>query len=294
MGPAPIGLARSRSTGQVASATLRLVRWENCVAVGLTTLVGAHLAGGATSLHAAVAAGAVIALHAAGTAFNDRCDIAVDRLARPERPLPSGRLSLASADRLAAALVVVGLGLSAMLGPVALTVAALVALASAAYALRLKNSVLLGNVTVALLAAATVPFGAAAVSRNEVVPAASLRGGLLIFLYMVAYEVLKCLQDAGSDAASGIRTIATAWGPRTARAAVTSALMVFCIVAAAPIVAGDASRAYTVALAFPLTCVVAGALSAHLVQVPRVAWDRAVGWLKVGWFLSLPALALLA
>lgn len=292
-GLSPVGLTANRPAGQVARAVLRLVRWENCVAVGLTTLVGAHLEGDVVAHRAAVAVAAVASLHAAGTAFNDRCDITVDRISRPERPLPSGRLSVATADRLATALVVLGLGLSAILGPVALAVAVVVAIASAAYALRLKDSVLVGNLTVAMLSAATVPFGAAAMAPGEGVPGAALRGGLLIFGYMVAYEVLKCLQDVESDAAAGIRTIATSWGPGAARATATTALVAFGAVATWPLVIGDGRGAYGIAIVLPLTCVAGSVLSAHLVQLPRVAWDRAVGWLKAGWFLSLPALALL-
>ncbi len=289
----PVDLTANRPAGQDVRAVLRLVRWENCVAVGLTTLIGAHLAGDIAAPRAAVAVAVVASLHAAGTALNDRCDIAVDRIARPERPLPSGRLSVASADRLATALLVLGLGLSAVLGPVALAVAAAVAIASATYAFRLKDSVLLGNLTVAMLSAATVPFGAAAVAGWDGVPGAVLRGGLLIFGYMVAYEVLKCLQDVESDAAAGIRTIATSWGPRAASATATTALLAFGAVATWPLVVGDGTGSYGIAIVLPLTCVAGSILSAHLVRPPRVAWDRAVGWLKAGWFLSLPALALL-
>jgi geranylgeranylglycerol-phosphate geranylgeranyltransferase len=292
-GLSPAAGTANRPAGHVAHAVLRLVRWENCVAVGLTTLVGAHLAGDVATPRAALAVGAVVTLHAAGTAFNDRCDVTVDRIARPERPLPSGRLSVASADRLAAGMVLLGLGLAATLGPGALAVAAVVAIASAAYALRLKNSVLVGNLTVAMLSAATVPFGAVAVGRGDGLPGPAVRGGLLILAYMVAYEVLKCLQDVESDAAAGIGTIATSWGPRAALATATTALVAFGVVAAWPLVVGDGQGMYGIAVVLPLTCVAGSVLSAHLVRNPLEAWDRAVGWLKAGWFLSLPALALL-
>lgn len=290
---APVGVTNSQTGQGGARAVLRLVRWENCVAVALTTMLGAHLAGGALTARALVAASTVMLLHAAGTALNDRCDVAVDRLARPQRPLPSGRLSLEFADRLAAVLAVVGLALAALLGPVALAVAVLVVLASVAYAVRLKNTVLLGNLTVAALSAATVPFGAAVVRQWEV-PTAAIQGGVLVFAYMVAYEVLKCLQDVDSDGAAGIRTIATSWGPRAARATAAAALAGFASVALWPAIAGSASPGYGIAVVLPLGCVVGAALSAYLVRPPDKAWDRAVGWLKVGWFVSLPALGLLA
>lgn len=289
----PVGVTTTHTGQGVARAVLRLVRWENCVAVALTTMLGAHLGGGSLTARALMAAATVLLLHAAGTALNDRCDVAVDRLARPGRPLPSGRLSLEFADRLVVVLAVVGLGLAAVLGPVALSVAVVVALASVAYAVRLKDTVLLGNLTVAALSAATVPFGAAVVRQWEV-PTAAIQGGVLIFAYMVAYEVLKCLQDVDSDAAAGIRTIATSRGPQAARATAVAALAAFTSLALWPAVAGSASPGYDIAVVLPLGCVAGAALSAYLVRPPDTAWDRAVGWLKVGWFVSLPALGLLA
>ena len=292
-GMSAIGVTDGRRVIDVTRATLRLVRWENCVAVGLTTLIGAHLAGGALTAEGYAAAGTVMVLHAAGTTLNDRCDVAVDRLARPHRPLPSGRLSLRFADRLAAVLAVAGLACAALLGRAAFAVAVVVVLASVAYAVRLKNSVLVGNLTVAALSGATGPFGAAAVTDGDV-PTSALVGGVLIFAYMVAYEVLKCLQDIDSDAAAGIRTIATVMGTRVARASALFALTVFACVALWPAMTGSASAGYRIAVILPIVCVVGAALSAHLVlPLPR-AWDRAVGWLKVGWFVSLPALFLLA
>lgn len=283
--------AQTRTTRGLVRAVGRLIRWENCVAVGLTTMLGAHLGGGALTSRGLLAASTVMILHAAGTALNDRCDVAVDRLARPERPLPSGRLSLRFAERLSVGLALAGLGLAATLGWVALAVAGLVVVASTAYAVRLKNTVLLGNLTVAGLSAATVPFGATVVGEWSV-PTAAVQGGVLILAYMVAYEVLKCLQDIVSDAAGGIRTIATSWGAPAARATAVAALALFAAVALQPLVAGSASTAYGIAVMLPLACVLGAVLSAYLVP-PPLAWDRAVGWLKVGWFVSLPALGLL-
>lgn len=285
--------ARTPTRRERARAVGRLIRWENCVAVGLTTMLGAHLGGGALTSRSLMAASTVMILHAAGTALNDRLDVAVDRLARPERPLPSGRLSLRLAERLTVGLALVGLGLAAILGWVALAVAGLVVVASTAYAVRLKDTVLIGNLTVAGLSAATVPFGASVV-REWDVPTAAIQGAALILAYMVAYEVLKCLQDIVSDAASGIRTIATSWGPQAARATAIAALATFASVALLPVLTGSAPLAYRVAVLLPIGCVLGAALSAYLVRPPATAWDRAVGWLKVGWFLSLPALGLLA
>jgi 4-hydroxybenzoate polyprenyltransferase len=55
-------------------------------------------------------------LYLAGVVFNDVFDLELDRLERPERPLPSGRVSLAAARRLGWNLLTLGVLLGAAVG----------------------------------------------------------------------------------------------------------------------------------------------------------------------------------
>ncbi|GAA5116003.1 UbiA family prenyltransferase [Alloalcanivorax gelatiniphagus] len=55
-------------------------------------------------------------LYWSGMAFNDWCDRRVDAVERPERPIPSGRVSPAAALGVAAGLGAAGLGIAALLG----------------------------------------------------------------------------------------------------------------------------------------------------------------------------------
>lgn len=288
-------LVRARGPRAVARAraVLELVRWGNCLALAMTTVLGAHLAGGLATSQAVIASSAVVGLHASGTALNDRCDVAVDTLARAKRPLPSGRLSMQFAERLTVVLAAVGLCLAALLGTLPLLIAVLVALASLAYDVRLKSTILLGNVIVATLAGTTMLFGAMAVDPRGPLPESALRGGLLILLYMLAYEILKCLQDMVSDARSGIRTIATQWGPVVARGMAAVALAGFGGVAAWPVVTGATTHTYRIAVLLPLGCAAGAVVGSYVVTPQLRAWDFAVGVLKAGWFVSLPTLFLL-
>jgi 4-hydroxybenzoate polyprenyltransferase len=59
-------------------------------------------------------AGAVCLLYVAGMALNDICDHRVDAIERPERPIPSGRISLPGAWVFASAAALLGLGLLAV------------------------------------------------------------------------------------------------------------------------------------------------------------------------------------
>src|SRR5690606_29817410 len=52
---------------------------------------------------------ATIGLYGGGVAFNDVFDAELDRLERPERPIPSGMVSLTNAATLAGALLLMGI-----------------------------------------------------------------------------------------------------------------------------------------------------------------------------------------
>ena len=55
-------------------------------------------------------------IYTAGMVLNDVFDVAVDRRERPERPIPSGRISLATAQRLGFALLIAGAAAGSLAG----------------------------------------------------------------------------------------------------------------------------------------------------------------------------------
>ncbi|MBY8882383.1 SCO3242 family prenyltransferase [Actinacidiphila acidipaludis] len=111
----------------------------------LPTVPGDALAGAATTGHrpgarTALAAGASLCLYAAGMALNDWADRAEDGLARPHRPIPSGRISPGRALAAAAGLTAAGLGLAAATGRRSAWCATALAATVWAYDLRLKHT----------------------------------------------------------------------------------------------------------------------------------------------------------
>ena len=89
-------------------------------------------------------------------------DIDIDRINRPLRPLPSGRLSPNVARMQSVLLTLAGCALAFWLslwhGLIALAVVALLVV----YSISLKNSLLWGNVLVAFVGAIAFPYGALA------------------------------------------------------------------------------------------------------------------------------------
>jgi UbiA prenyltransferase family len=100
-----------------AGAWLQLARISNTPTVVSNAVAGAVLASTAAEVGTvAVVAAAMALFYTAGMVLNDVLDEAVDRVERPERPIPSGAVSRQAAIAAVAALFAVGLALLAVEG----------------------------------------------------------------------------------------------------------------------------------------------------------------------------------
>lgn len=102
---------------------VELVRLPAALTVPGDTLAGSVAAGIPIGRRNVALAGASACLYWAGMALNDYADRDLDAVERPERPIPSGRVSPSTALGLAAGLTGAGIGLAALTGPRALAVA---------------------------------------------------------------------------------------------------------------------------------------------------------------------------
>ena len=150
----------------------------------------------------------------AGTmVFNDIQDVQVDRVNSPDRPIPSGRVTIRQAYELSVILSVLALISSLVLGTLTL-LTALVALALMAYYnTRGKRTGLLGNAVVSFNVALPFFFGGLAV--NSLRPLLFIFF-LLAFLANTAREVAKGIADVAGDSSKGILTVAVTRGPKRA------------------------------------------------------------------------------
>ena len=206
----------------------------------LAVALGGYVAGTGEWGRIAIAAVATLFVSAAANAWNDYRDIDIDRINQPQRPLPSGMVSLRAALIFSVTLAVLSMVLAAFLGPLALAIAVASNLLLYVYSVWLKSTVLLGNATVALISAMSPVFGG--VAAGNVRP--SLWLGAIIFVGILGREVLKTLADYEGDRAHHVRTIATAIGPRAARTVFFCLLGATAIVMLAPYLAGQYERVY--------------------------------------------------
>jgi 4-hydroxybenzoate polyprenyltransferase len=101
-------------------AWLRLVRIPNLATITADPLAGYLIVSQMRALDwpppaCWLAVAAVVALYAAGMVLNDVCDVELDRRERPERPLPSGDVSVSAATFAGVALLMAGVALAAVL-----------------------------------------------------------------------------------------------------------------------------------------------------------------------------------
>lgn len=159
---------------------VELVRAPAALTVPGDTLAGAASAGWPGGRGTALLPVASTCLYWAGMALNDFADRELDRRERPERPIPSGRVSPRTALGISAGLTAAGLGVAAVAGGRrSAAVAAVLAVAVWAYDLSDKS----GPVSVATMASTRgldVLLGASAGGRagllRAAVPAALVAG----------------------------------------------------------------------------------------------------------------------
>ena len=109
-----------------------LARPANLVTAAADVLAGAAIAG-VLDYRVAILVVASMSLYAGGVVLNDAFDAGLDATERPERPIPAGRVGRHEAFLLGALLLLSGVVLAAVAGPLPTAIAAGIALTAFAY-----------------------------------------------------------------------------------------------------------------------------------------------------------------
>ena len=182
-------------------------------------------------------------------AINDYVDIEIDRTNRPDRPLPSGAITLESAMR---GIQIFGLfsvislalagyiassrnsGLSDWAPSLAIWVLALILLfnyeSNSRFSYEMKDKGLPGNIAISLSVGLVIIFGAASVSKPLDARAWSVF--LIGFLYNFSREIVKDIEDIEGD--KGRNTFAMSSGVDRARALAAGLLVLALVTILAP------------------------------------------------------------
>ena len=275
------------------TAFIELSRPVNAVIALLGVVVGATLgvrrAGwtSATIWGTVAVALATALILAAGNALNDACDLEIDRVNRPNRPIPSGRLTRRDAVVFATGCVLVGWALAWSVGVLAFVVSVAAAGLLIVYALVLKRTPLGGNLVIGTLTSGAVFAGGVAVNQ----PVATGVPVLFVFVFTVAREILKDVEDVEGDRRGGAHTVAVRSGVRRALAWVT--LFTVIGVLFSPIPYALRMDGYGVRYLAVVLIGVDGVLVTALASVWRDATPEAAGraqrWFKIGSVMGLVA-----
>lgn len=191
----------------------RLARPFNAFNGALAVLLGGYVAGTQEWLSVFLAALVALLITGSGNAWNDYLDIEIDRINQPHRALPSGMVSPRAAVAFALLLNLIAVIIAAFINLPSFLIAVIFSLVLYLYSWRLKSTVLMGNMTVAITSAMTVIFGGTA--AGNVRPTIWL--AIIIATAILGREVLKTIADYEGDLRQQCRTIATVWGKRAAR-----------------------------------------------------------------------------
>lgn len=192
---------------------LTLARWHNALIAAAGVLIGAWWARSSpTAVPVLLTAIVAACLTTFANAYNDACDAEIDRLSHPERPIPSGRVTVEQARALAWIAAALGCLLSLAVTPMMVIASAAILLVMREYSLRIKRHGLPGNVVVAILAALPFVYGAWSAGH----PSAGVTLLLLAAPLHFAREIAKDLDDVAGD--EGARaTVPIALGRTVAR-----------------------------------------------------------------------------
>jgi 4-hydroxybenzoate polyprenyltransferase len=268
-------------SGAVARAAVRVrvaALWELArpgvpAAAATLAAIGAVLADAAGWPAVLLVALAGAAIVAAANLQNDRCDERADAVNRPDRPLPSGRITGNEVDRAVLGFAVIGVAALAPLGAGATAAgAALLAIATGA-PLFVRRLPVAGELTTALLFAVTVPFGGAVAGERLRVVHAIAAG--LILLFVLAREMLMGVRDIPGDAVAGYRTVAVAAGPDVAVTAFRVSMVGFAVAVVVPCLVPPSVGALAVVLVL-VVAPVSGALWALRGQWSAASIDTAL------------------
>lgn len=269
------------TVGETARGLVEVTRPINAVAAGALTFIGAFVAGDILAALGPVSAAVVATVLAtgAGNAINDYFDREIDRINRPDRPIPRGSISPGAALAWSAVLFLVALALVLVLPPLAIAIAIVNLVALVAYTKLFKGLPGVGNAVVAYLGGSTFLFGGAAAGAIGPVWVLFLLAALATF----ARELVKDVEDVRGDREEGLNTLPIALGERRTLTVATGCLLVAVGTSPLPYVLGVFGSVYLL-LVLPADAVL-------LYAAHRSYEDPTVGqaYLKYGMFLAAGA-----
>jgi geranylgeranylglycerol-phosphate geranylgeranyltransferase len=270
-------------------AFLQLIRIHNVIGAMLGDLMGYLVSSfWHVNLVQMVLSMLVVGLVAGGGyVINDYFDVNIDKINKPDRPIPSGRISELKARKTALSMFVAGVLFSIPLGIVPFSIAMFTIVMLYLYAKDLKRTGIPGNLTVALTNGLSIFYGGLAYMEGDWLLKVILPTLYSFFLTLVR-EFVKGIEDYNGDKANSVTTLAVTKGIGTAWKISKILLILVIVVSPLPILFGfNLSYILLIVAAFIPSVVLS------LIQKPSIeSAAKARSYLKVSMLTGIVAFLL--
>ncbi len=266
------------------SAYVTIIRPANAVVSGITAIIAYLIASGTNVFSAFALFVIVTVICGAGNVLNDYFDRDIDKINRPDRPIPSGAVSPGNAAMWAGVLFTAGILVSFVTNFWCLAIAVVNTLLLIVYAAKLKKMPLLGNLSVAYLSGSIFLFGGVLVGPESFVVTLPLFA--ITFFGTLAREILKAAEDIEGDAAGGEHTLPMILGVQ--KSGYLSVVLILCAIAASIAPYSRWGVVYLAAIAvIDLFILYAAAKSVRCKTPAELIAAKSTSFIKYGMFAAL-------
>ncbi|QEE14966.1 UbiA family prenyltransferase [Promethearchaeum syntrophicum] len=212
---------------------LEIMRPINCVMGGFTVFIGLLISHpepdflsfiqNSVNIFLIIAGFLIFFLVAGGTnAINDYFDYEIDKINRPNRPIPRGDITLKQSLQYYVFLNVIALILAIIIGFITVNgiliplIVLFFQFIGYLYAWKAKASGLPGNIIVGVTSAVGFPFAALFINKIQEIPSLIWAIYIAASIFQTSREFVKGMQDVEGDKKFKIKTIANLHGYKTA------------------------------------------------------------------------------
>jgi len=238
------------------NAYLEILRPFNALMGVIAVLLVAIISGNFT-IYVPVACVIVFIFTGAGNAINDYVDHKIDAINKPERPIPSGRISLRAAAIYSISLFTISTIMALVIGIIPGIIVVLSASLMFLYAYRLKKSCLIGNMSIAFLTGLCFVFAGVVLQTVFL----SVLLGFYAFLMTMAREIVKDMEDVEGDSAEGASTFPIRYGMRASSTLAAVFMIVASLTSPLLFFIGIFNIIYLIVLSFAIILFLACAIS---------------------------------
>ena len=193
---------------------VQIIRPLNCLMMGFAVIVGASLVSDLSfSYNLVFAFVTSFSLTAASMVVNDYYDRKIDAINEPKRPIPRGDVSPRQALGYALVLSIIGFVAAYLTNMSSLVVAAAAWIISITYITKGKKTGLPGNFLVSATVVIPFIYGGLAVG---LIQTSTMLFVAIVFCSNTGREITKGIVDVEGDRSHNIKTVAVAFGEKTA------------------------------------------------------------------------------